>query len=63
MSKNNIYKYEGGDTMTIIDLREYMSSTKDVESVEQVAEAYHSDSGADLCNWDDVDCCVGGYSD
>ena len=48
--------------MTIIDLREYMSSTKDVESVEQVAEAYHSDSGADLCNWDDVDCCVGGYS-
>ncbi len=49
--------------MTVIDIREYMSSLNDCESDESTVDSYHSDGGTDLCNFDDVDCCVGGYSD
>lgn len=48
--------------MEVVDLREYLSNQQNAESDKEMMTAYHSDGGTDLCNWDDVDCCVGGYS-
>ncbi len=49
--------------MDVVDLREYLLALDEAESGKEGMDAYHSDSGTDLCNFDDVDCCVGGYSD
>ena len=49
--------------MTIIDLREYMSTMEGGEPIGTSTDKYRSDDGADLCRDDELDCCVGGYSD
>lgn len=48
--------------MEIVDLREFFLNQQEEQSDKNSVYTYHSDHGTDLCNWDDVDCCVGGYS-